>query len=383
MRLGLYLPVLDDRPAGVGVYIEEICSRLVRLNPDVVVFTGTPEAKRDWLEPSRVRPLGRRLLPLVERLEGARRRARRLRWLMHDVARVLPDEGVDVLFSPVQEGPLVGAVPSVVVMHDLTALKFPEAYSRFTVEQTRWLLPLMLRRAAEVVAVSQNTRKDLLETFGLSPERVHVIGEGFDRAVFRPRSATEVAAARVKHGVPGRYLLYAGTFSRHKNLGLVLRALGQLGPEFSELRLLLVGRKDAGAFGEFERLARDLGLWERVLTPGYVSRDELAALMSGAEAFVYPSRYEGFGLAPLEAMACGAPVVASDVASLSEVVGEGGVLVPSNNLGAWRDSLRRALSSARTSTSAAALRQAARFDWEEAVVQLRAHLQRVVTARSS
>lgn len=370
MRLGLYIPVLDDRPAGVGVYIEEVCSRLVRLNPDVVVFTGSPEAKRDWLDPSRVRPLGRRLLPDLPGLEGPRRRARRLRWLMSDVARVLPEERVEALFSPVQEGPLVGAVPSVVVMHDLSALKFPNAYGRLTVAQTRWLVPRMLRRASAVVAVSRNTRKDLIETFGLDPARIDVIGEGYDRAVFRPRSPEEVAAATSAHAVTGRYLLYAGTFSRHKNLGLVARALAQLGPEFDDVSLVLVGRKDSGAFAEFESLVHELGLAARVVTPGYVSRDELAALMSGAAAFVYPSLYEGFGLAPLEAMACGAPVVASDVASLPEVVGSGGLLVPSTDPTNWAAAIGRTLQAARVDLGAAATKQAAHFDWDLAAVAM-------------
>lgn len=383
MRVGLYIPVLDDRPAGVGVYIEEICSRLVRLNPDVIVFTGTPEAKRDWLDPAQVRPLGRRLVPQLPGLEGARRRARRLRWLMSEVAAVLPAEGVDVLFSPVQEGPLVGSVPSVVVMHDLTALKFPEAYGRLTVLQTRWLVPRMLRRAAAVVAVSSNTRKDLLETFKLDPSRVEVIGEGFDRSAFRPRSADEVAAATKAHGVKGRYLLYAGTFSRHKNLGLVARALAALGAEAADVSLVLVGRKDAGAFAEFGTLVREVGLFGRVVTPGYVSRDELAALMSGAAAFVYPSLYEGFGLAPLEAMACGAPVIASDVASLPEVVGPGGVLVPANALTPWTVALRKVLVAPAGSMSSKALKQASRFDWDTAALQLHARLQRVVSAEPS
>ncbi len=373
MRLGLYIPLLDERPAGVGVYIEEVCSRLVRLNPDVVVFTGTPEARREWIDPTRVRPLGKRFLP-VSGLEGARRRARRLRWLMNDVARELPAEGIDVLFSPVQEGPLTGAVPSVMVMHDLTALKFPEAYGRLTVAQTRWLVPRMLRRSAGVVAVSQNTRKDLLETFDLDPSRLHVIGEGFDRSVFRPRAPDEIAAATTRHGVRGRYLLYAGTFSRHKNLGLVARALAALGAPFADVSLVLVGRKDAGAIAEFQTLVGELGLGARVTTPGYVSRDELGALMSGAAAFVYPSRYEGFGLAPLEAMACGATVVASDVASLPEVVGTGGVLVPSNELSAWTDALRKAITTSRTSGAAAAMKQAARFDWEDVASAILARL---------
>jgi glycosyltransferase involved in cell wall biosynthesis len=383
VRLGLYIPVLDERPAGVGVYIEEVCSRLVAQVRDVVVFTGTPAVPRPWLKEVEVRPLGRRLLAGMSGLEGPRRRARRLRWLMTSAAGELPAAGVDVLFSPVQEGPLVGAVPSVVVMHDLTALKYPEAYGRLTVAQTRWLVPLMLRRAAAVVAVSANTKRDVLETFHLPEAKVHVIGEGFDRAVFRPRSEQEIEAARTAHGIVGPYLLYAGTFSRHKNLGLVLRALATLGAESERLQLVLVGRKDAGAFEEFRALASALGLEGRVVTPGYVSRDELAALMSGADAFVYPSRYEGFGLAPLEAMACGAPVVASAVASLPEVVGEGGVLVPSAEPGDWAAALREVLAAPREAMAARALSQSRRFDWDEAASKLLLLLQSVVSRGAS
>lgn len=382
MRLGLYIPMLDDRPAGVGVYIEEICSRLVRAHRDAVVFTGSPGAKRSWLEGVEVLPLGRRLLPEVPRLEGVRRRARRLRWLASEVAQALPRAGVEVLFSPVQEGPLVGRVPSVVVMHDLTALKFPDAYARATVLQTRWLVPRMLNHAAAVVAVSQSTKRDLVDAFGLAAGKIEVIGEGFDRAVFRPRSEGELAHAKAAHGINGRYLLYAGTFSRHKNLGLVARALHAL-PGAADVALVLVGRKDAGAFSEFEALVRELGLGERVVTPGYVTREELAALMSGASAFVYPSRYEGFGLAPLEAMACAAPVIASRVASLPEVVGPGGVLVDEPTPAAWARAIAAVLAADRRARAAAATRQAERFDWGHAVGSLSTLLQRVVAGRAS
>jgi glycosyltransferase involved in cell wall biosynthesis len=328
-----------------------------------------------------VRPLGTQRLPTVPGLVGARRRARRLRWLMSDVARVLPAEGVDVLFSPVQEGPLVGRVPSVVVMHDLTALKFPEAYGKLTVAQTQWLVPRMLQKAAAVVAVSQSTRQDLLETFRLDTGKLEVVGEGYDRAVFRPRSAGEVEAAKAAHGLRGAYLLYAGTFSRHKNLGLVARALAQLGAAGQGLSLVLVGRKDAGAYAEFDALVQQLGLGARVVTPGYVSRDELAALMSGSAAFVYPSRYEGFGLAPLEAMACGAPVVASKVASLPEVVGAGGVLVSGAEAGEWAEALRRVLAAARDELGQAAMAQAAKFDWDDAAGKLLTLLRSVAARR--
>jgi glycosyltransferase involved in cell wall biosynthesis len=140
---------------------------------------------------------------------------------------------------------------------------------------------------------------------------------------------------------------------------------------------VLVGRKDAGAFGAFEAEAKRCGTWRRVVTPGYVSRDELAALMSGAAAFVYPSRYEGFGLAPLEAMACGAPVVASHVASLPEVVGAGGFLVPSATESAWVEALTACLAGDRVALGAAAIAQAQRFDWDDAADRIVALLETI------
>jgi glycosyltransferase involved in cell wall biosynthesis len=157
----------------------------------------------------------------------------------------------------------------------------------------------------------------------------------------------------------------------------VARALASLP---NDVTLVLVGRKDAGAFAEFEAEARSLGVHQRLVTPGYVSRDELAALMSGAAAFVYPSRYEGFGLAPLEAMACGAPVIASRVASLPEVVGEGGVLLREGE--PWAPALERVLTTSRVELSARATQQAARFDWDKAVGQVMRVLEQVAGARS-
>lgn len=365
MRLGLYLPVLTDRPAGVGVYTDEICSRLCARNPDYVVFTGTPEVSRPWLDRARVRRIGGAPWRPRAVATNARRRAARLLWLATGVDRALRREHVDVLFSPVQEGPLVGRTPSVVVMHDLTALKVPEAFDRLSVLQTRLLVPAMLRRATRVIAVSESTRRDLSETFGVPAARMRVIGEGYDEHVFRPRSAVEISSARASVGLARPYLMYAGTFSRHKNLALVLEALAEsialVGHD-----LVLVGRTDTGAFGELKARADELGLGARVKTPGYVAREQLAALMSGADAFVFPSRYEGFGLAPLEAMACGAPVVASDAGSLPELIGPGGTMVSEPSPSAWRRAIECTVRGDREQLARAAQARARCFRWEDA-----------------
>lgn len=364
MRLGLYIPFLDDRPAGVGVYIEEVCSRLCRNFSDVVVYTGSPDAKRDWLEGAAKRSLAPPLPHALPHMKGAARRMYRLVWLSTFAGRQLVRDAVDVLFCPVQEGPTIGPVPSCVVVHDLTALKVQRAFHWLSVLQTKWLLPPMLRHASAVIAVSENTRRDVVERFGLAAERISVIGEGYDLSVFYPRAAEETEAARQRFGLPERYMLYAGTFSRHKNLKVLLDAMARLGPAENDIVLALAGRSDAGAYEEFVAHAGALGLQARVKVLGYVERDVLATLMSGAAAFVFPSLYEGFGLAPLEAMACGATVVASGVASLPEVVGAGGILVDGTGAAEWARSIAVALKADRLKARERATQQASRFDWD-------------------
>jgi glycosyltransferase involved in cell wall biosynthesis len=370
VRLGLYVPILDDRPGGVGVYIEEVCSRLVQRFGNVVIYTGTPEARRPWLEGVEVRPLGRRVAPWLRGGEGFRRRAHRLAWLAGESLLDLRRDRVDVLFSPVQESLLAGATPCVVVVHDLTALHYPEAYGRGTVAQTRHLLPVMLRRASRVIAVSESTKRDVVERFALDPSSIDVVHEGYDKTVFHPRSDEEIATVREKYSLPARYLLYAGTFSPHKNLGSLVEALALLQQRHGDLVFAIAGRKDAGPSQDVLRRARSLGIESRVKVLGYVTRDELATLMSGAVAFTFPSRYEGFGLAPLEAMACGAPVIVSNVASLPEVVGDAGSLVNGTSPDVWAHAVDLALQADLSEASRRSLRQSESFDWERAVASI-------------
>jgi glycosyltransferase involved in cell wall biosynthesis len=378
VRIGLYVPVFDQRPAGVGVYVDAVCSRLVEKNPDCVLITQTPENRPGWA--SRL-PMVRvpRASLAPERVAGPARRAARLLWLASAAHLELLRHGVDVLFSPVQEGQTFGRTPQVVVMHDLTALRVPEAYARGHVEETRLWLPLVLRHCAKVVAISESTKRDVAELFGLDGAMVQVVGEGFDREVFQPAPPAEQKRVRQTYRLPERYLLYAGTYSRHKNLKLLPRMLNALeGAE--DVGLVLVGRRDAGMAAELDAEVAAQGLSARVINAGYVPREDLAPLMSGAAAFVFPSRYEGFGLAVLEALACGAPVVCSAVASLPEVVGEAGWLVKTEEPTDWARAVGEALRSERSAVAKKAQAQAARFDWDGAVDALLETMNRAARA---
>lgn len=257
--------------------------------------------------------------------------------------------------------------PACLVVHDLIPLREPRG-RRFDAAQMRLLLPRMIERSAAIVAVSQNTRRDLVELLGVDPAKVHVIHEGVDHARFFPRPLAAVDEVRAKFGIVGVYLLYAGTLAPHKNVETLLRVLAETQRRGHELSLVLVGRADAPDVARLGGLASRMGVGGQVVWPGYVSDEDLARLMTGATAFVFPSLHEGFGLAPLEAMACSAPVVTSNAGSLPEVVGSAGVLLPPTDVGAWTEAIVRLLTDPDEASLARerAVRRADSYRWSQA-----------------
>ena len=214
--------------------------------------------------------------------------------------------------------------PIVITIHDLTTLIFPHHHSQLNRLYLRWALPVMARRADAIIADSHATKRDIVALLSAAPEKVTVVHLGVDTARFAPQAPAAVESVLASLGVRAPYVLAVGTLEPRKNLVTLLQAYATL-PQ-SAPQLVLVGGKGWGD----DRLAlaiREMGLADRVRLTGYVADELLPALYSGAEAFVYPSLYEGFGLPVLEAMACGAPVITSNVSSLPEVVGTAALLV--------------------------------------------------------
>lgn len=200
----------------------------------------------------------------------------------------------------------------IVTIHDAAVKAVPEAYGP---EFRAWyglLLPTLVRRTARVMTVSQFSRMELVRWFGAHPESVRVAGEGWEHAL---RTRADPATLS-RHGLTAkRYVLVVGSLSPHKNCAVVARAMALL--THADFDVVVAGSVDPAVFGKLDDGA--LAPLKRV---GYVTDAELRALYEGAGAFVHPSRYEGFGLPPLEAMALGCPVICSNAASLPEVCGE-------------------------------------------------------------
>jgi len=228
------------------------------------------------------------------------------------------------------------------------------------------MMPHFVRAAGAVIAVSESTRRDLLAHLKVEPERVYVVYGGVAER-FRPASLAKIQEVRARYHLPERFILTVGTIEPRKNYLRLLEAYRRLLDQGYNEGLVIVGKLGWRYKTFFQRL-RELNLEQSVTLLGFVADDDLPALYSAAEIFVYPSLYEGFGLPPLEAMACGIPVVASNTSSLPEVVGDAGLLVSPYETAALAAALKKLLDDAslRAALRARGFRQAAKFRWETA-----------------
>ena len=280
----------------------------------------------------------------------------------------LVKEQIDLLHSLAYALPLACPARSVVTVHDLCVLLFPRAFN----PANRLYLAAATRRAVRqadgVIAVSASTRRDLVRWLGVPEEKIAVVPNGID-ATFRPiRDEERLEALRRERGLPERMILFVGTMEPRKNAATLVRAYAQLKERAAiSHKLVLVG----GLGWRYERLftlVEELGLQDDLVFPGFVSYDELPLWYNAADLFVYPSLYEGFGLPPLEAMACGVPVITSNVSSLPEVVGEAGPLVDPLDVEGLAEAMAHVLSDGalRAEMRERGLARAGQFSWLEA-----------------
>jgi glycosyltransferase involved in cell wall biosynthesis len=264
---------------------------------------------------------------------------------------VLPVQarGCALLYSPANLGPVLSR-RNVLVVHDAASLRHPEAYSRPYVAYQRRMLPALARRARLLITVSEFSKRELVEVLGVAPERITVIPEGVDE---RFGVGADPAAASALYGLARPYVLALGTMSERKNLGV----LGAAGRALRERGIeLVVAGSDRAYLRASPVPLRRLG---------YVAEEHLAGLYAGARALAMPSRYEGFGLPCLEAMACGTPVVAAASGALPETVGDAGLLVDANDGEAFASALVAAACDQQIAgrLAEAGRRRAAAFPW--------------------
>ena len=363
--------------AGLGRYAASLAQALLALGEPLEAFVNDPR--------------GSRLAVPLSALPTRTVRLSRKPWRLRAAATYFGGPSLDGVFAGVSVFhatehllPRLRHVPSVFTLHDIAYLRYPQ----YHLLQNRLFLSLMMPRflaqAQRIIAISESTRREALAAYRLDPAKIEVVPEGVEPRFAPVRDAGLLADVRARYELPARFILFVGTIEPRKNLRTLLEAYAALRPNAPEVGLVIAGGK-GWLYADFFNQLQALGLESQVRLTGFVPDDDLPALLSAAEAFVYPSVYEGFGLPPLEAMACGTPVLCSDASSLPEVVGQAGLLLPPTDAAAWAAALQRILSDAplRADLRERGLARARQFTWEAAAKHtLAVYKQAVEAARA-
>jgi glycosyltransferase involved in cell wall biosynthesis len=357
-RIGINAHLLAEREsyrhAGVSRYIHNLLVHLSEADPegDYTVFLNS---RRVLTMPYKQR---RSRLPTASPLV-------RILWEQFLQPPQLVAAGIALLHSPVNIQPLFLPCRGVITVMDLAFVVYPESFKPPQRLYQRVFTRLSARRASRLIAISSSTATDLRRFFSVPDYKTTVIFPGVD-AAYRPiRDESMLAGFRLRHSLPDRFILFVGTLEPRKNLVTLLHAYAQFKRQTNtNHKLVLAGGKGWFCQPIFAAV-EELGLQADVLFPGFVAEDELPLWYNTADVFVYPSLYEGFGLPPLEAMACGKPVAVADASSLPEVVGDAALCIDPRQPEEWAVALLRLCQDAnlRSDLAARAPERARQFSW--------------------
>ena len=337
MKIGIDAqPLARQNYTGVDYYVLNITQQLIDLSPDdefELCYFGNSTTKM----PLTGKNVRRRPIKLPRRLYQAFLRylvAPPIDWLAHSRTDLF-------IFGDFVSLPLRYARKQIVVIHDLGYLEVPETMTPRLRRYLTRFVPKSIKRASAVVAVSSSTKQQIIDHYGTPADKISIASPAIDHSQYKPSTAGEIEQITKNYKIQGSYILFLGTIEPRKNIVGLLEAYAALPESLQKSHQLVLAGGKGWLDENIMSLVNKLG--DRVVQTGYFQDADKAALYSGASVFVYPSFYEGWGMQPLEAMACGTPVITSDNSSLPEVVGDAAILINANDTSAIAGAMQRVL----------------------------------------
>ena len=377
MRIGIDGRYIQDQYHGVGRYTFEMARELAKNYSEhqlIVFYNPTYSNTRFNLETLGSYPN----VTLVETRLRLFWPQQQLLWFW-----LLRRYKIELFHTPFFDAPLLAPCPVVVTIHDLIFDRYPEYMpQRHFRLYYRMMMRLSLRRAAAIVTVSEATKQDLMELYAIDSEKVAVTPAAA-AADYRPITMIQAEEIRARYNLPPRFALSVGTCRPHKNMATLVKAFAAIAPD-TDAALVLAGKADPRWPDDIAPLIERFKLHGRLIQPGHIAEADMPALYTLADVFAFPSLVEGFGLPPLEAMACGTAVVASNASSLPEVVGEAGILVAPEDVSDLSRALLVTLKSRvyRQKLERQSLNRAAHFTWQQTARLTMEAYQAVLNRRS-
>jgi glycosyltransferase involved in cell wall biosynthesis len=307
--------MLVEKPTGITNYTNNILPYLLPLNPKLLIA----EKYQDFTEKTKVN--NNSIYHISEKLSPDYRSKGhfyRLTWTQFKLPQIYHNLQAKLLFSPVPEAPLLSKCRSIIMVHDLIPIRFPKPKSPLN-PYFRYYIPQVCQQAQHIICNSQATASDLIDYFKIPASKITPIHLAVDNSQFKV-----INSAKQLNKLP--YFLYIGRHDPHKNVPKIIDAFAQL-PNNKDYELWLVGPPDDRYTPYLEQQAKELKIHSQVKFLNYVSSQELPIIINQAISLVFPTLWEGFGFPILEAMACGTPVITSNISSLPEVAGDAAILV--------------------------------------------------------
>ncbi len=317
-KIGINASFTHDQPTGLGIYTYEITKELLKKNLDIVVYTSSHNLKKEY--PHNVHLINSITSP-HKRFKG---HLARIIWEQFCLPFYYRKHKLLSLYNPVPEGILYPCFNQIITVHDILPLLYPHIYPRMKY-YSRFLLPWLLKYSPIIICVSESTKKDIINAYNLKGKNIHVIYEGC-RLKDVPKKGRQI---KKEYNIKN-YIFYVGDMRPYKNLKRALEAFSRV--PIKDLYFIIGGKKDTKFYPELKEKVKNLGLCDRVIFTDYIKDEDLPFFYKEASLFVFPSLYEGFGLPPLESMACGCPVLVSNAASLPEVCGDAAYYVDPYNV---------------------------------------------------
>ncbi len=379
MRIVVNGTFWSQTQVGSGQYLHNLLGHLQAHAPQhqwTVIVPRRLHAQRTTVH-------GMQIIPMSTPFDRRSARLAKLWFEQVSIKQACRSLRADLLHVPYIGAPLFPSLPTVITVHDLIPLLLP-AYR--TSRAMRWYMQGMkwsLRRSNMLLSVSEYTKQDIQRVLGVPTNKIAVTYQSVG-AGYHPQPPVAIAETCERFRIDAPYIYYIGGFDVRKNVATALQACAQTRRKLPERTLFVIGGRvpseQRALFPNIHKLILEEQLAADVVLLGTVSEADNAALMSGCRAFVFPSEYEGFGLPPLEAMCCGAPVLASSTTSVGEVVNGGGLLLPPNDVGTWAAALVRVLGDEdlRVDLEQRGLARSQAFDWNTTAQKTLAAYEQVV-----
>ena len=347
MRIAIDAQTTLGKKTGFGFYVKNLAENLKKIDKINKYFIILPKSSRDLSTP------------------------KRFYWDQIGFPLAALKNKPDIIHQTCFSAPIMhGKAKVVLTCHDIIGVTYGADMSFFSRQYFGRWMPFCYKFANKIICNSEYTKNDLIKVLKINPKKLVVVYLAAD-PIFKPVNNQElIDKTKSKYQIKNKYLLYLGTLNPRKNIELLINVFAQIHKNLPEYQLVIAGKK-TWHYENLLRLAQSSGIADKTLFTDYVSDEDSLHLYNGAELFLFPSLYEGFGFPPLEAMSCGKPVISSNATSLPEIVGEGGILIKPDDVKSWAAEISRLINNnnLRKELSTKALMQARKFSWKKCAVE--------------